>query len=133
MFRNKTLKLYKRLFRLLLQVILLISLLVPQFTVSADPGSSLAFDGNTDYVYFGETRTVLGGTSWVNTMSFSLWVKPLGTGFCTVSDVAQCDSIIGDRPRWWGLSQGTVSGLNRLWVWNYDGNYDRIGIPYTSG
>ncbi len=133
MFRNKTLKLYKRLFRLLLQVILLISLLVPQFTVSADPGSSLAFDGNTDYVYFGETRTVLGGTSWVNTMSFSLWVKPLGTGFCTVSDVAQCDSIIGDRPRWWGLSQGTVSGLNRLWVWNYDGNYDRIGIPYNPG
>ncbi len=39
MFRNKTLKFYKRFFRISLQVILLISLLIPQFTVSADPGS----------------------------------------------------------------------------------------------
>jgi hypothetical protein len=133
MFRNKNLPFFMRFFRISLQFILLVSLLMPTFSVSADPGSSLAFDGNTDYVYFGETRTVLGGTTWVNTMSFSLWVKPLGAGFCTVSDVAQCDSIIGDRPRWWGLSHGTVSGLNRLWIWNYDGNYDRIGIPYTPG
>ena len=133
MFRNKTLPFFMRLFRISLQFILLISLLPPTFTVSADPGSSLAFDGNTDYVYIGETRAVLGSTAWVNTMSFSLWVKPLGTGTCTVNDVAQCDSIIGDRPRWWGLSHGTVMGMNRLWVWNYDGNYDKIGIPYTPG
>jgi len=133
MFRNKPLLFFGRFARITLQVVLLFSLLIPQMTVKANPGSSLAFDGNTDYVYIGETRTVLGNTAWVNTMSFSLWVKPSSTGFCTVSDVAQCDSIIGDRPRWWGLSQGTVSGLNRLWVWNYDGNYDRIGIPYTPG
>ncbi len=76
---------------------------------------------------------VLGGTSWQDTVSFSLWVKPEGSGFCTVNDPAQCDSILGDRPRWWGLSHGTVNGLDRLWVWNYDGNYDKIGIPYTAG
>jgi len=31
------------------------------------------------------------------------------------------------------LSHGSLGGLERLWVWNYDGNYDLIGIPYTPG
>ena len=133
MFQNLPFQKIFRVLKQLLFLFLLLSLFIPQANVSANAGNSLYFDGNTDYVYVGETRTVMGGTSWMNTMSFSLWVKPIGSGFCTVSDVAQCDSIIGDRPRWWGLSHGTVGGLNRLWVWNYDGNYDRIGISYTEG
>jgi len=75
----------------------------------------------------------MGGTSWQDTMSFSLWVKPVGSGSCDYNSAAHCDSILGDRPRWWGVSHGTLDGLDRLWVWNYDGNYDKIGIPYTSG
>jgi len=133
MFQNQTIQKLNRAPKQLLFLFLLLSLVIPKASVSANAGNSLYFDGNTDYVYVGETRTVMGGTSWMNTMSFSLWVKPMGMGYCTVSDVAQCDSIIGDRPRWWGLSHGTVAGLNRLWVWNYDGNYDRIGISYTDG
>ncbi|PKN85194.1 MAG: hypothetical protein CVU46_11945 [Chloroflexi bacterium HGW-Chloroflexi-8] len=133
MFRNPPLTNLIRTLKQYLFLLLLISLFFPKANVSANAGNSLYFDGNTDYVYVGETRAVMGGTSWMDTMSFSLWVKPIGMGFCTVADVAQCDSIIGDRPRWWGLSHGTVSGLNRLWVWNYDGNYDKIGISYTEG
>jgi hypothetical protein len=75
----------------------------------------------------------MGGTSWQDTMSFSLWVKPVGAGSCAYNSVAHCDSILGDRPRWWGLSHGTLDGVDRLWVWNYDGSYERIGIPYTDG
>jgi len=133
MFRNRLIVNSFRVSKHLFLIIFLLSLVIPPAHVSAEPGNSLLFDGNNDYVLIAETNTVMGGTSWKDTMSFSLWVKPIGTGFCTANDAAQCDSIFGDRPRWWGLSHGTVDALDRLWVWNYDGDYDKIGIPYTAG
>jgi len=132
MFRNKSDLVYSRLLKRLFLIVFLLSLFVPQATVSATAaGWSLSFDGNNDYVLIDETGIVMGGTGWKDSMSFSLWVKPIGTGFCTANDAAACDSIFGDRPRWWGLSHGVVDGQPRLWAWNYDGNYDKIGIPYT--
>ena len=76
---------------------------------------------------------MMGPTSgWETTKTVSLWVQPLGTSpVCAPASV--CDAIFGDRPRWWGISRGVVSGNDRLWVWNYDGNEDGIGIPYTIG
>ena len=102
-------------------------------TPSNNAGFALSFDGVNDYGVVGLSSTIMGGTSWQDTMSFSLWVKPVGSGSCDYNSAAHCDSILGDRPRWWGVSHGTLDGLDRLWVWNYDGNYDKIGIPYTSG
>ncbi|MHB8134650.1 MAG: Ig-like domain-containing protein [Anaerolineaceae bacterium] len=133
MFRSRSIVHSFRFYKHLFLILFLISLIIQPARVSAEPGYSLLFDGNNDYVLIEETDTVMGGTSWKDTMSFSLWVKPIGTGFCTFNDAAQCDSIFGDRPRWWGMSHGTVGGLERLWVWNFDGNYDKIGIPYTAG
>lgn len=109
-------------------------LFIPQSVASADAaGYSLYFDGVNDYVDLGLTVDVMVDTDWTNTMSFSLWVKPEGTGFCTANDVASCDSIFGDRPRWWGLSHGTYQGQQGLFAWVYDGNYDIVRIPYTPG
>ena len=131
MFRNKSDLKYSRLLKRLFLIVFLFSLFLPKANVNADAGFALSFDGNNDYVLINETGIVMGGTAWKDSMSFSLWVKPIGSGFCTAFDVAQCDSIFGDRPRWWGLSHGVVDGQARLWAWNYDGNYDKIGIPYT--
>ena len=51
-----------------------------------------------------------------------------------MNDPAQCDSLVGDRPRWWGISHGVINGMDRLWFWNMDANgQDQIGIPYTAG
>jgi hypothetical protein len=124
-----------RLLRIIILTVFIFNFARPGGYAFADGAAlnALSFDGVNDYVFIGETATVMGGDAWKDMMTVSLWVKPVGSGFCLVNDPAQCDSIIGDRPRWWGLSHGVVNGLDRLWVWNYDGNYDKIGIPYTAG
>lgn len=97
---------------------------------SEDPGYALLFDGNNDFVLLHETSQIFGGDGWKTSKTVSMWVKPTGLATCTFSDVAHCDAIFGDRARWWGISRGEVNGLDRIWFWNYDGNYDRIGIEY---
>ena len=39
---------------------------------------------------------------------------------------AKCDSILGDRPRWWGISRGLLFDEDRIIVWNVDSN----GLDY---
>ncbi len=89
---------------------------------------------DSDLVILDETLTIMETHTWTETKTVSLWVKPTGVPYCLAPvDVARCDNIFGDRPRWWGISQGVVGGQDRIWIWNYDGNYDAIGIPYTVG
>jgi Bacterial Ig domain/Concanavalin A-like lectin/glucanases superfamily len=97
-----------------------------------DPGLALRFDGQSDYVTLAKTANLFG-TGWEGTKTVSLWVKPLAAPYCNVASPANCDAIVGDRPRWWGISHGVIGGLDRIWVWNYDGAYQSIGIPYTIG
>ncbi len=124
-----------RLLRILFLIVFVFNIVLPMGIVSADgeAGYALSFDGVNDYVVIDLTNTVMGGDGWKDSMTVSLWVKPIGSGYCTNIDVVHCDSIVGDRPRWWGVSHGIVNGDARIWVWNYDGSVDKIGIPYTEG
>jgi hypothetical protein len=99
---------------------------------AADPGLALRFDGTSDNVLLAKTAFILG-TGWESTKTISLWVKPEGAPYCNAPSPASCDAIFGDRPRWWGISRGVLGGLDRIWVWNYDGAYQSIAIPYTVG
>jgi hypothetical protein len=99
---------------------------------SADPGQALRFDGASDYVTLPKTAIMMAA-GWESTKTISLWVKPEGTPYCNLPSPASCDAIFGDRPRWWGISRGILGGLDRIWVWNYDGAYQSIAIPYTAG
>ena len=74
------------------------------------------------------------GPAWTTTKTVSLWVKPARGGrLCERSSVAWCDHVFGDRPCWWGINQGVVNGQDRIWLWNFDGTMDLIGVPYTPG
>jgi hypothetical protein len=102
-----------------------------------DAGYALAFDGTTDYVELAQTALMLG-PGWEGTKTVNLWVKPTGAApVCGNAVPAFCDAIFGDRPRWWGIARGAINGVDRIWVWNYDGSagssYDIIGIEYTAG
>jgi hypothetical protein len=99
---------------------------------SVDPGLALRFDGTSDNVLLAKTAHLLG-TGWETTKTVSMWVKAEGTPYCNAPSPASCDAIFGDRPRWWGISRGVLGGLDRIWVWNYDGAYKSIAIPYTVG
>jgi hypothetical protein len=113
------------------------------FTVKADSaGYALAFDGANDYVDLGTTLSVIGPT-WSTTKSISLWIKPEGEAQpCLMGDVAFCDVILGDLPRFWGIVRGVrapAAGqpeVDRIWIWNFDQWYtaaDVIGVAYTPG
>ncbi len=103
-----------------------------------DPGFAIQFDGENDYVRLDRTDFIMT-TGWTTTKSVEVWVKPTGTGSCTADQPSQCsvanvDAIFGDRARWWGISQGTINGENKIWVWNWGSDGERsIGIDYTVG
>ena len=89
-----------RYLKLFFLFIFIMTILVPVTRVSADgaAGTALYFDGVNDYVFIGETNTIMGGASWKDTMTVSFWVKPIGSGYCANIDVVHCDLILGDRP-----------------------------------
>lgn len=95
-------------------------------------GLALHFDGTTDLVRLPATATMMAPT-WGTTKTISLWVNPTGTPSCTAADPATCDVIFGDRPRTFGISRGVLGGQDRIWIWNYDGTLDRVGVEYTPG
>lgn len=116
-------------------------IVIPAF--ADDAGWALRFDGATDYVELPPTATIFAA-GWETTKSVSLWVNPDGTQTdCIVeadlTAVSHCDSIFGDRPTFWGIAIGYLTGKaqNRIWVWNYDNSvntpYDIIGVEYTPG
>ncbi|NKQ35068.1 MAG: LamG domain-containing protein, partial [Chloroflexi bacterium] len=100
-------------------------------TLPANGDYALQFDGNNDFVELAETASIMA-PGWEMTKTVSLWVKPMGVATCTAPSPASCDTIFGDRARWWGISRGTVNGQDRIWVWNHDSNGDQmIPIEYT--
>lgn len=106
-------------------------------TPSGGAGYALDFDGTTDFIEF-ESANSIFGAGWQDTKTVSLWVKPdTQVGPCAINTPAWCDAIFGDRPRWWGISIGGIVGMDRIWVWNYDGSssspLDMIPIDYTPG
>ncbi len=112
-------------------VFALIGAFAPASVLADNPGLALQFDGTSDFVRLAATSDILG-SAWRDTKSVVLWVQPTGVA-PTVTDVASADVIFGDRPRLWGISRGVIGGQDRIWVWNYDGNFDQIGIEYTTG
>jgi hypothetical protein len=112
--------------------VLLTATLCPTGAWAQDAGYALKFDGASDLARLTTTVTIMGsGTGWESNKTVTLWLKPTGTASCTGPDPSSCDLVFGDRPRSWGISRGTVAAQDRLWLWNFDGTIDRVGIPYT--
>jgi len=103
----------------------------PQPAAASEAGWALEFDGVDDQVVLNSTMLMMGA-GWTETKTVNLWALPTRAGrICASSDVANCDLIFGDFPRWWGISIGEINGNDRIFVWNYDGNFDVIPVPYT--
>jgi Concanavalin A-like lectin/glucanases superfamily/Bacterial Ig-like domain len=131
---------YRLNFRLAGRLLIIAALIIPFFfsrpaipTRADSAGFALAFDGINALVELHETSLMMAST-WTTTKTVELWVKPEGPAVdCGISGVAACDYILGDRPEWWGITRGIVNGLDRIWLYNFDGNMDQIGVPYTAG
>ncbi|MDX1687328.1 MAG: LamG domain-containing protein [Candidatus Promineifilaceae bacterium] len=114
----------------LLGILLLLPVAPGYVDHTDDAGYALLFDGNNDYVELHETSQVMG-SGWEAEKSVTLWVKPTGTVTCYLDDPAKCDAIFTERPRWWGISLGERAGEDKIWVWNFDGDYDIVGVDYS--
>jgi hypothetical protein len=127
--------------RLILSLAILLTVIITTPATPAradDPGYALAFDGVNDLVQLTYTSTIFAST-WTTTKTVEVWVKPEGpTNDCIDEPgdpgfVAACDYIFGDKPEWWGITRGEIDGLDRIWIYNFDGSMDQIGVPYTIG
>lgn len=106
-----------------------------QRTQAGSAGFALLFDGNSDQVRLANTADMMG-SSWQDTKTVSVWVKPTGPAVCSAPDIGNCPAILSDKPRYWGIAigvmdAGPVVGQDRIWVWNFDGNLDWVGVDYT--
>ncbi|MBI2429172.1 MAG: VCBS repeat-containing protein, partial [Ignavibacteriales bacterium] len=95
-------------------------------------GYALRFDGTNDYINTDKSLLNISGSGANATLSVMAWIKPTGTGITAGNSYAgRC--IIGDAGGYWGIYRTTISGLDRIWIFNYDGSEDRIGIQFTAG
>jgi hypothetical protein len=117
---------------ILLLLLTTVGVLSPALTFADNPGYALQFDGASDFVKLAATSSMMA-SGWQSSKTVSLWVQPTGSSTCTSQDPGSCDAIFGDRPRTWGISRGVIGGQDRIWIWNYDGTFDRVGVPYTVG
>ncbi len=90
-------------------------------------GGCMSFDGTTSFVDLSLTTadviTASEGT-------VSAWVRPIGVS-PTETRVLDGNVAVGDGLGYFGISRATVGGLDRLWVFNWDGNEDSVGATYT--
>jgi hypothetical protein len=124
-------------FAIILALLLSYFSLNPPKPVAAFAGDyGIGFDGIDDYVSSGLVADVFGA-GWKDTKSISVWVRPLGNTSCApFSDPASLQPIVNSNTFWFGISRGKPEAygcLDRIWVWNFDGSVDAIGIPYTVG
>jgi len=139
--KTQSTPIYNPLIRILSVAILLASIAVALPLAPAradDAGWALQFDGTTDWVELAATADVIG-SGWETTKSVNLWVKPNSGNTCTDPDAASCNTIFGDKPRFWGISIGLIpsghhGGQDCIWVWNQDASgEDLICLSYIPG
>jgi len=92
-------------------------------------GKCLKFDGTNDYV-----TTGVNATNFITASAgtLSVWYKPIGAAltpgtnlpFDTPCAVCQSDGSFG-------IQRAVLDGQDRIWIYNYDGNNDKVGITYN--
>lgn len=96
----------------------------------AGPRNALAFDGLDNVVALNANTNTILGVNWASGKTAELWAYPTGTA-PSVGSAAAGDILIGNAH--WGIARADIGGADRLWLYNNDGNEERVGIPYASG
>lgn len=102
---------------------------------AAGEGYALEFDGVSDFVFFSEPLGQIIGTTWYQTKTISVWVKPT-TSAPEVGTPILGDMIVGDHPRWFGIYWANSDGQDKIWILNYSTASPAdasIGIPHSAG
>jgi hypothetical protein len=90
---------------------------------------ALRLDGTDDRVSSNQYSQTILGTNWASTKTVEVWCKPMGAA-PVVSYGYQGANILGDNV-YFGIYHANIGGQDKIWVYNYDGNDDKIAIDYT--
>ena len=99
---------------------------------------SLFFEAGDHVAIDNQSIEEITGSSWSYQKSISAWIIPSGQS-TNVSDGWSGQQIYGQNQMGFGfgnthgISRGIIDGQDKIWVYNWDGNDDRIGIDYEIG
>jgi len=62
--------------------------------------------------------------------TMSMWIKPQGVSVSR-SYVYDLPAFIGDNGGYAAITRGSISGVDRIWAYNWDGTDERVGITYN--
>ena len=93
-------------------------------------GQALSFDGVNDQV---NTNVSISSMMSSSAGTMSLWMKP-NTTVASNANSFNLPAVIADTAGFSAINIGTVTGQgNKIWLYNWDGNEDRVGVDYTAG
>ena len=96
---------------------------------------SLFFEAGAHVAIDDQSIEEITGSSWSYQKSISAWIIPSGQS-TNVSAGWSGQQIYGQNQMGFGfgnthgISRGIIDGQDKIWVYNWDGNDDRIGIDY---
>jgi hypothetical protein len=91
-------------------------------------GKALNFDGSGDYI---DTQNALSNFITASDATISVWLNPTGTA---VSDAISYNGngAISDTEANIGIYRTNISGTNKIWAYNWDGDEDKVGVSYNT-
>lgn len=90
-------------------------------------GSALRFDGSSTRI---STTTTLSEVILADQGTMMAWIKPTGSP-PTSSEAYNLQLIMGDDGQYAQITRGISGGQDRIWIYNWDGNEDRVGVTYN--
>ena len=107
-------------------------------SISLGQNYSLFFESNAHVAIDGQSIEEITGSSWSYQKSISAWIIPYGQSTNATAGWSG-QQIYGQNQMGFGfgnthgISRGIIDGQDKIWVYNWDGNDDRIGIEYEVG
>ena len=96
---------------------------------------SLEFHNGSHVAMDDQSIEQIVGTSWSNRKTISAWIIPTGQSLNS-SAGWNSQQIYGQNQMGFGfgnthgISRGIINNEDKIWVYNWDGTDDRIGIDY---
>jgi len=103
---------------------------------------ALSFNGTDELVWIGPGGSVIGtlGSTWKSLKTISVWVRPLGVPRAPAfgGSPGDLDPIVTTETKFFGITRGLLQvspGVYQdgIYVWNFDGLFQYVRIPYTGG
>lgn len=63
--------------------------------------------------------------------TFSLWLLPISAAVSSTQGAYDLPPAVSDNGGYLGIVRGIIGGSDRIWIFNWDSNEDKIGVTYN--